>query len=212
LPAGGEFFLNFVRDDTNAPNSTLDAARKTDGDDKIFGDLGNDWIVGGTGRDDMYGGMGNDLLNGDDDLSTNGNLNNAPDTSASYEDRAFGGAGRDVLIANTGGDRLIDWTGEYNSYLVPFSPFGAATISRAANPAIQQYLYDLSKADGADPTRAADTGADPPYVSVSVAAAGALRPTGCAGKIRGERDPCHIHVTRSRVDRQSRGVIALRAA
>ena len=27
----------------------------------------------------------------------------------SYEDRAFGGAGRDVLIGNTGGDRLIDW-------------------------------------------------------------------------------------------------------
>jgi hypothetical protein len=29
------------------------------------------------------------------------------------------------MIANTGGDRLIDWVGEFNSYLVPFSPFGA---------------------------------------------------------------------------------------
>ena len=43
---------------------------------------------------------------------------------------AFGGAGRDVLIGNTGGDRLIDWVGEFNSYLVPFAPFGMATVSR----------------------------------------------------------------------------------
>jgi hypothetical protein len=26
-----------------------------------------------------------------------------------------------VLIGNTGGDRLIDWVGEYNAYLVPFA-------------------------------------------------------------------------------------------
>jgi hypothetical protein len=31
-----------------------------------------------------------------------------------------------VLIGNTGGDRLIDWVGEYNSYLVPYAPFGQA--------------------------------------------------------------------------------------
>ena len=40
--------------------------RQSDGDDVIFGDLGNDWIVGGTGRDHLYGGWGNDLLNADD--------------------------------------------------------------------------------------------------------------------------------------------------
>ena len=51
-----------------------------------------------------------------------------------YEDRAFGGAGRDVLIGNTGGDRLIDWTGEFNSYIVPFAPFGIATVSRQVPP------------------------------------------------------------------------------
>jgi Ca2+-binding RTX toxin-like protein len=153
-PTGVEFFLNF--DATEGPAAALDATKKTDGDDKIFGDLGNDWLVGGSGRDDMYGGFGNDLLNADDDLTTNGSLNNLPDTSASYEDRAFGSAGRDVLIANTGGDRLIDWTGEYNSYLVPFSPFGMATVSRTLQPALQDFLYALSASDGADPTRAAD--------------------------------------------------------
>ena len=60
--------------------------------------------------------------------------NNAPDTHPSYEDRAYGGAGRDVLIANTGGDRLIDWAGEFNSYIVPFAPFGLGTVSRMLQP------------------------------------------------------------------------------
>ena len=47
--------------------------------------------------------------------------NDITDTHPIYEDRVYGGAGIDVLIANTGGDRLIDWVGEYNSYLVPFA-------------------------------------------------------------------------------------------
>ncbi len=131
-----------------------------DGADKIFGDLGNDWLVGGTGRDNMYGGFGNDLLNADDDLTTNGGLNDQPDTHPTYEDRAYGGAGRDVLIANTGGDRLIDWIGEFNSFLVPFAPFGMATVSRTLQPQLPEYLYSLSESDGADPTRIED-GGDP---------------------------------------------------
>ena len=140
-----------------------------DGSDRIFGDLGNDWIVGGTGRDDMYGGWGNDLINADDNhnstISTTDPLaNNVPDTQPSYEDRAFGGAGRDVLVANTGGDRLIDWTGEFNSYLVPFAPFGMATVSRTLQPQLPEFLYALSASDGADATRYSDTnnGAAPP--------------------------------------------------
>ena len=68
--------------------------------DEIFGDLGNDWMVGGTGSDHLYGGLGNDLMNVDDDLDTAGGQHRS-DTNASYEDLAYGGAGRDVLIANT---------------------------------------------------------------------------------------------------------------
>jgi len=131
-----------------------------DGNDKMFGDLGNDWMVGGTGQDNMYGGYGNDLLNADDDLNTNGGSNDQPDTHPTYEDIAYGGAGRDVLIANTGGDRLIDWVGEFNSYLVPFAPFGMATVSRTLQPQLPEYLYDLSASDGADPTRT-ENGGDP---------------------------------------------------
>ena len=57
-----------------APNGTPTefADRNTDGDDLIFGDLGNDWQVGGTGRDTIYSGWGNDLANADDVLTTNG--------------------------------------------------------------------------------------------------------------------------------------------
>ncbi|MGD8477073.1 MAG: matrixin family metalloprotease, partial [Burkholderiales bacterium] len=132
----------------------------SDGDDRLFGDLGNDWLVGGTGRDNMYGGWGDDLINADDDhrsIVVEGvGQNDVPDTHSSYEDLAFGGAGRDRLIANTGGDRLIDWAGEFNSYMVPFAPFGAATISRALAPQIAEFLYDLSESDGADQTLGSD--------------------------------------------------------
>jgi len=165
--AGGAFFLNFDPTQgvllsggtlTSGGQTITYAAVRSDGDDVIFGDLGNDWIVGGSGRDNLYGGYGNDLLNADDDQRTNGGLNNQPDTHPSYEDRAFGGAGRDVLIANTGGDRLIDWVGEFNSYLVPFAPFGTATVSRTLQPQLAEFLYALSAGDGADATRDTDQG------------------------------------------------------
>lgn len=158
---GAPFFLNFDPTEGPAITSPTWGTVNTDGDDKIFGDLGHDWLVGGTGRDNLYGGWGDDLLNVDDNLDTSGGLNNAPDTHPSYEDRAYGGAGRDRLIANTGGDRLIDWAGEFNSYLVPFAPFGMATVSRALQPQLAEFLYQLSASDGADPTRAADEGSDP---------------------------------------------------
>jgi len=170
-----EFLLNFDPDDINGDGyQPLDPHSDgtgfdpvmTDGDDVIFGDLGNDWLVGGTGRDHVYGGRGDDLLNADDNhdttaLSADPAANNEPDTHPSYEDTAYGGAGRDILIGNTGGDRLIDWVGEFNSYVVPYAPFGIFSISRTLQPQLKQYLYDLSAADVADPTRAADDGGDP---------------------------------------------------
>ena len=169
--AGGlEWFLNFSPTEgmwaaggtlnTNGQQTTSYAATYNDGNDRIFGDTGNDWLVGGTGRDDLYGGWGNDLMNADDDHRTNLGRNDLPDTAPSFEDRAYGGAGRDVLIANTGGDRLIDWVGEFNSYLVPFAPFGMATVSRTLQPQLAEFLYTLSASDGADPTRFTDTNGD----------------------------------------------------
>ncbi|MEX0673385.1 MAG: calcium-binding protein, partial [Gaiellaceae bacterium] len=155
---GVEFFLNWLRTDGPAVASSTYGTVNTDGADVVFGDLGNDWLVGGTGKDTLWGGWGNDLMNADDDLETNGGLNDAPDTHPSYEDRAFGGAGLDILIGNTGGDRLIDWVGEFNSFIVPFAPFGLMTVSRQVPPGLYAFLYALSASQGADPTRATDTG------------------------------------------------------
>jgi hypothetical protein len=103
-------------------------------------------------------------LNADDDHdSTNGDrCQRHPGHPCDYEDRAYGGAGRDILIGNTGGDRLIDWVGEFNSYLVPFAPFGMGHGEPdPAAPACRNSSTRSPASDGADPTRATDTGADP---------------------------------------------------
>nr|HQH73949.1 hypothetical protein [bacterium] len=116
----------------------------------LFGGLGNDWLTGGTNRDHLYGGLGDDLLDADDDGATRVTDERKDDF---YADTAFGGGGRDVLIANTGADRLLDWVGEFNSFIVPFSPFGGFTITRSPSPNIEEFLYDLAESDGADQTR-----------------------------------------------------------
>jgi Ca2+-binding RTX toxin-like protein len=140
------FFLNF--DATDGSGNKID-----DGKDRVFGDDGNDWLVGGTDNDRLFGGKGDDLINADDNLETNGGLNNQPD-AAQFADRDFvyGGDGLDVMIANTGGDRMFDWSGEFNSYLVPFSAFGEPTVYRSPNPHIQAFLLALGQESGADPT------------------------------------------------------------
>jgi Ca2+-binding RTX toxin-like protein len=154
------FFLNFDASEGPKASDFATTAFKTDGNDVIFGDYGNDWLVGGTGQDHMYGGFGDDLLNADDNLTTDGGKNDATDTGVSYQDIAYGGGGRDTLIGNTGGDRLIDWVGEFNAYIVPFAPFGAAAVSRTVQPQMYQYLYNLSAGDGADNTFTDGAGVD----------------------------------------------------
>ncbi len=151
-----DFLLNFNEDEGPLGRWYLGdgTAMRTDGDDRIFGDLGHDWIVGGTGRDDLYGGRGDDLLNMDDNHdSVPGSLDNTQsDEYQAYADIAYGGGGRDVLILNTGADRAIDWVGEFNSYIVAFSPFGAFQISRTLQPQLVEFLIDLACSDGADTT------------------------------------------------------------
>jgi Ca2+-binding RTX toxin-like protein len=163
---GYEWLLNFVSNEGvlyaagTSPDGVPYPAVYNDGADDIFGDLGNDWLVGGTGNDTIFAGYGNDLSNADDKLGTTGATDDAPDTAPTYEDRVYGGAGLDILILNTGGDRMIDWVGEFNSYIAPFAPFGVAAVSRQVPPGLYEFLYALSKSMGADPTRTAETGND----------------------------------------------------
>jgi Ca2+-binding RTX toxin-like protein len=102
------FLLNF---DPAGDPDTGEAVNDNFDEDMIFGDTGNDWIVGGPDNDQAFGGWGADLMNMDDELVTNGNVDNdEPDPiNVDIQDRAYGGAGRDVLIANPvdGLDRRI---------------------------------------------------------------------------------------------------------
>jgi Ca2+-binding RTX toxin-like protein len=144
------FILNFNATDANG--SKID-----DGIDSIFGDEGNDWLVGGTNTDRMFGGMGGDLLNADDNLETNGGLNNTPDALPFADgDWAFGGGGFDVLIGNTGADRLIDWSKRFNTYVMPAIPTAAnptissPTILRDPSPILTQFLLNIAVSSGYD--------------------------------------------------------------
>jgi Ca2+-binding RTX toxin-like protein len=138
---------------------TTYAGVPTDGNDMLFGDLQNDWVVGGSGRDVLFLGWGDDLGNIDDRLNTDNGLNDvSTDTNPSYEDVVFGGAGRDAMIGNTGGDREIDWSGEFNSYMGPFNPYGAPSTSRLDSGTLETYLMAVGMSAGADQTLAARHG------------------------------------------------------
>jgi subtilisin-like proprotein convertase family protein len=159
------FLLNFdafwVDELDNRIEINGEWVKSDDGKDRLFGDNGNDWIVGGTNFDRIFGGYGDDLMNADDNHETNGGLNNlpenpgVPDTDERFRDGDFvyGGAGLDVLIGNSGNDRLFDWTGEFNSYFVPFSPFGMPTVNRLFSPHARDFLRELAFATGVDPTQ-----------------------------------------------------------
>ena len=126
----------------------------------IFGDLGNDWLVGGTGRDTC-------TAAGATTCSTSTTTTTArpsrrrsttrPTPHPTYEDLAYGGAGprrADRQYRRRPPDRL---GGEFNSYLVPFAPFGMRHASAArCSRSWTEFLYALSASDGADPTRGAD--------------------------------------------------------
>ncbi|UUT35872.1 hypothetical protein [Microbacterium elymi] len=132
-----DFFLNFTPYLLDAAgHPVLDAAgnviKSTDGCDIVYGDNGNDWLVGGTDSNWLFGGFGDDLLQSSQNLETDGERGRRPE-DALWSDPtfAYGGAGRDVLIAASGRARMFDWTGEFNSFIVPFSPFGAPVVNRA---------------------------------------------------------------------------------
>src|SRR5262249_7604112 len=119
--------------------------------------------------DRLWGGAGDDYLQLDDNLNTLGGTNLTSDDATNPQatggtgDFAYGGDGLDVLIANSGSDRMFDWGGEFNSYIVPFARFGEPTIYRSPNPHIRDFLTAFSAASGADVNLS-----DPNYVATDV--------------------------------------------
>ncbi len=63
-----------------------------------------------------------------------------------------------MLIADSKDDRLINWVGEFDSYVVPLSPFGVGTISRALSPGLPAYLLQLAASDRLDLARTEPAG------------------------------------------------------
>ena len=141
------FFLNF---DPALGVSVAGTTAPFDGTKNIFGDNGNDWIVGGNGSNNLFGGFGDDLLDGRRNLTLDGGLNDIPDNNPVFHSVVFGGSGPNTLIAGGAYDRLIDWAGNFNTYIVPFAPWGQPTVSRQVSPHIMTYLYELGAAEGAD--------------------------------------------------------------
>src|SRR5262249_18031192 len=110
------FLLNF--DTTDAAGNKID-----DGTDRILGDDGNDWLVGGTDNDRLFGGKGDDVLSADDNLDTNGGLNNQPD-APQFADRDFvyGGVRLHVPIPHTDRRRHVRRSGQLTPPPAPLLP------------------------------------------------------------------------------------------
>src|SRR5262249_23333527 len=89
-------------------------------------------------------------LNTDGGLNNNADDANFPQQTAGAGDWAYGGDGLDVMIADSGYDRMYDWGGEFNSFVVPFARFGEPTVNRLPNPHIQAFLTSLAAAAGTD--------------------------------------------------------------
>ena len=86
-------------------------------------------------------------------LTIDGGLNDVTDNNASsnFLGLAFAGAGINTLIAGGAYDRLIGWGGNFNTFVVPFAPWGEPTVTRSPAPAIIRHiLISLGAADGAD--------------------------------------------------------------
>src|SRR5262249_9186627 len=93
----------------------------------------------------------------DDNLNTNGGLNNTsddatqPQITAGAGDFAYGGGGLHGVVGNSGLDRLYALGGGVKTLLVPLPPCGGAHgRAQAASPNIISFLTSLSIAGGAD--------------------------------------------------------------
>jgi Ca2+-binding RTX toxin-like protein len=107
------------------------AASGAGGNDILFGDDGDDILAGQGGDDQIFAGAGDDLLDG--------GIGN---------DTSYGGDGQDTLVADNKSDYLIDWFGNFNTFIVPGHGFGAPTIIRSPAPQMQDFVLALATAGG----------------------------------------------------------------
>jgi Ca2+-binding RTX toxin-like protein len=144
------------------PQNGVDPNPATADTDKVFGGDGADVMWGGRGNDNLWGGYGDDYL---DVRPRNATATYPADpplwfTFGRFDfyqglDLIYGGWDRDALQANVAApgprqtDQLIDWAGGFNVFYVCPGAYGEGTITRSGSPALESFLQDLSKGDGA---------------------------------------------------------------
>ena len=159
--------------------SIADPFPTTNDEDRLFGDDGDDVMWGGRHHDHLWGGHGEDDLDvrprPEQVIPVQGNKEAkfAPDPPSWFTwgfpenyhdiDYAHGGWDADVMQANVGdegpvdGDRLIDWVGNFNAYLLCPGLFGEFVVTRDLSPSMIGFLQDLGTGDGAVATSTSGT-------------------------------------------------------
>jgi Ca2+-binding RTX toxin-like protein len=148
-----------------------------DGNDRLFGDNGADDMWGGRHHDHLWGGYDYDQMDlhpnvaiGLDGLEAVPCVpNGTPDPQEWYffgvdencdgnfedVDYMYGGWDADAMQANVGdngprlGDRLIDWIGVYNLYVLCPGTYGEFVSTREFSPAMTGFIFDWIAGDGA---------------------------------------------------------------
>jgi Ca2+-binding RTX toxin-like protein len=159
---GDDVLFGGTGNDSLHAGAGADLANADDGDDVVFGADGNDALWGGGGHDRLFGGTGGDFLDikkrtGDPALwqvvAPAADTDNRKAT-VNGADTTYGGSGADAAQADVGdngrtpGDRLIDWTGVFNLYLVCTGAYGSGKIQNSPDPATQSMLTELARSTG----------------------------------------------------------------
>ncbi|MBC7549788.1 MAG: hypothetical protein H7269_02605 [Cellulomonas sp.] len=159
---GSDVLLAGAGRDTVHAGAGADLADGGADDDVIYGGVGDDVLWGGLAHDRLFGGIGDDTL----DLKVLATDPALWRAAAPVEDRdglrgttngrdlVSGGRGADRLQADEGdagktpGDRLVDWTGVHNLYMVCGGAYGAGRIIDRADPATITLLGELARSTG----------------------------------------------------------------
>ncbi|MEX0749436.1 MAG: hypothetical protein WD359_01390, partial [Dehalococcoidia bacterium] len=146
------------------------------GNDRLFGDNGADDMWGGSHHDHLWGGYDYDQMDIHPNVAVDINgleivpctPSATPDPQEWYffgldancdgnfedVDYMYGGWDADAMQANIGdngpqlGDRLIDWIGVYNLYILCPGTYGEFVSTREFSPAMTAFIFDWIEGDG----------------------------------------------------------------
>ena len=173
---GGDWMHGGAGNDVMNGDDGNDRLFGDDGDDDMWGGRHHDHLWGGNGFDqlDLHPRVEEGLDPDDPDTINDCDPLPDPDPAEWYEfafeiglatttcdgnfedvDYMYGGWDADVMQANIGdngpriGDRLLDWAGVYNLYVLCPATYGEFVSTRDSSPHITEFLHRLAEGDGA---------------------------------------------------------------